>query len=623
MNLTEAAMPQSGGTVAGKRPAKKATGGKAKTPKGRRKNSRTRMSSKIAKTHRRVSRGAKGQARGIAGAKSAGIRAQRASIAVIVSQCEGEISHAIDLALLQKQVATNPLVGLVKIQDYPCTIGQIDSIAASIADLGLSRVVVAGCSERLYGKLYRDVMAQSGIVPSLVEFANIRDHCALVQPGSKMSATASAVRLINVAVARIADASPREKIEADIKPVCLVIGGGIAGVSAAGAVASRGVKVILVEREDRLGGLLKRLNIVFPSYVPASDFLASQCDQIEQSEIEVLAGRQPVSVRGHVGDFEIELSSGEKIEAGVIIAATGADLLVPEGLFGYGQREEVVTQVEFEDILKRGENPGSNIVMIQCVGSRSEERPYCSRVCCTASIKDAIIIKEKFPTTQVTILSRGFAGYAGDLDRARDIGVEIIRYAPERPPVLGEKTLEVYDQISEMETHIPFDRIVLAVPMLPPDSNRALARMLRIPTDAYGFLVEPRLKVKPEEFVPRGIFVAGCAHWPSTITEAIVQGYGAASRAFDVISMGKIERFATVTKINRDFCRGCGRCEEVCQHGAIELTGDEDGMKRAEVIPIQCVACGVCVSVCPSGALSLGEMSSGRLDMTIEAARGV
>jgi heterodisulfide reductase subunit A len=550
-------------------------------------------------------------------------RGARGSVAVIIAQCEGDLSSALDLGSLKTWVGRNPAVGLVVVEDYPCTTGKIDRIASSIAARHLSHVVVAGGSERLYGKLYRDVLARSGIEPSLVEFADIREHCALIHPKSREGATASALRLINTAVAAVAGASPMEKIEADIKPVCVVIGGGIAGISAATALASRGVRVIIVERGDSVGGLLRRLNIVFPSYVDASEFLDSQAGHIEEQAVEVRTGTEPVSVRGHVGNFELELKGGTRIEAGVIIVATGAELLVPDGLFGYGERDAVITQIEFEGMLKRGENPGSNIVMIQCVGSRNDERPYCSRICCTASIKNAVLVKQKFPASRVTILSRGFAGYAGDLDRARDMGVDIIRYAPESPPVVGATAVEVYDQISEMESRVPFDRVVLAVPMLPPASNRSLAEMLRIPTDRYGFLVEPRLKVRPEEHAPRGIFVAGSAHWPATITESIVQGYGAASRAFDLISLGRVERFAHTTRADADLCRGCGRCDEVCRHGAIELALDEDGMKRARVIAIQCVGCGVCVSVCPSGALSLRGMRRDLIDMTIEAARGI
>ena len=547
---------------------------------------------------------------------------RKTGVGVVISQCEGDLSGLLDVQALTRQLGTNPLIGPVRVEKHPCTRSTADQTASWLGRRGVTRVVIAGCSEKLFGRFYRDAVSRFGIDPSLVGFANIREHCALVHKGSPKLAASCSVGMINVAVARIAGAQCKEMLEAEVKASCVVIGAGIAGMASAVALASRGVDVTIVDKADSVGGLLNRLNIVFPSYIPASEFLQAQSDGMKEGPIEILLGTEPVALSGHVGDFRLELCDGRKLEAGTIVVATGADLFVPEGRFGYGEHDKVVTQIQFEDIMMRQEDPGSDVVMIQCVGSRSDERPYCSRICCTASIKNAILIRERFPQSRVTILSRGFAGYAGDLDRARDMGVEIIRYSVDKPPQVTEKFVEVFDQISEMETRIPFDRLVLAVPMLPRESNRSLAKLLRIPTDEYGFLVEPHLKVRPEEYAPRGIFVAGCAHWPSTITECIVQGYGAASRAFDLISAGSIQRCAFVTKVAEEFCRGCGRCEEACKHGAIELITAEDGMKRASVVPIQCVGCGVCVSVCPSGALSLGDMSSNQVNMTVEAAGG-
>jgi heterodisulfide reductase subunit A len=552
--------------------------------------------------------------------KSKGASSKEPGVAVVICECGGEISGLLEMETLLKRVKANPSVGLAKVASRPCTGTEIGKIGSAIVKRGLKRFVLAGCSERIFGKFFREHLEPFGINPAFVEFANIKEHCALVHKGSKQSATVKGAKLIDVAVARALSTKHLERIEADVKPVCLVIGAGVAGMSAAVALAAKGVKVIVVEKEPDIGGRLCRLNVVFPAYISAQDFIDQQREHLK--DIEVILGAAPAAVRGHVGDFEIELSDGSKIEAGAVIVATGAGLLSPEGIFGYGEIEGVITQMDLEDLLRKGESPGKDIVMIQCAGSRNEERPYCSRICCTASIKNTILIKERHPASKVTILSRGFAEYAGDLDRARDMGVEIIRYSPERPPVVKEGVVEVFDEISEMEAHVPFDRVVLAVPMVPSESTMALAGMLRIPVDQFGFLVEAHLKVRPEEAAPRGIFVAGSAHWPATITESIVQGYGAASRAFELINSGKIVRDAVVVKLNKDFCRGCGRCEEVCRHGAIRLLEGEDGMKQAETVSIQCTGCGVCVSVCPSGALSLDLMTSEGIDSIVRAAIG-
>jgi heterodisulfide reductase subunit A len=543
-------------------------------------------------------------------------------LGVLISQCEGSLTPAIDLRKLVSAVRKNPLVTVVELQPHPCTAGDIDRLAGAFTRKGVERVLVAGGSERLYGKLYRRHLGAAGIEPSLVAFADIYEHCALTYRGRPGAATESAVRLIEVSAARLAAAVPMKQLEAEIKPICLVIGGGVAGISATAALASRGVKVTIAEKEPALGGLLRRLNAVFPAYTPAEEFLRQQLDMIAGDAVEIVTGVEPVGLKGRVGDYLVELSDGRTVEAGVIVVAAGADLLEPEGLFGYGEIEGVVTQIQLEDMLKQGTDPGESIVMIQCAGSRNEDRPYCSRICCTASIKNTVLIKERHPSARITVLSRGFAEYAGDLDRAREMGVDIIRYSPERPPRVYEGAVEVYDQISEMETRIPCDWVVLAVPMVGSRSGARLAGALRLPRDEFGFLVEPTLKVRPEEHAPRGIFVAGCARWPATMTEAMLEGYRAASQALELISRQRITRTSHVVEIDDRLCRGCRRCEEACAHGAIRVETASDGLGRAEVIPVQCTGCGVCVSGCPSGALNLGEMSGEQIDLTLEAIDG-
>ncbi len=550
----------------------------------------------------------------------AGKRGREADrLGVAVCECGGEIVRSVDLGYLVKTLKSNPLVADVVRVNYPCSRKGLAQVGDMVKKHNLSRVVIAGCSERLFGRFFREALAQFGVHAAFVGFANIREGQVAGRAAAKKAATERALKLARMAVASVAAAEPIEEIEAEIKPVCLVIGGGVAGMAAAEALVTRGVKVVIVEKEEELGGLLRSLNTVFPSYMTARDFVKARLDEIDGNLAEIIAGAEPESMRGHVGNYEITLSNGRTVEAGSIVVATGGAVLSPEGLFGYGENKRIVTQMEFEHMLGVDKQPGENIVMIQCAGSRNPERPYCSRVCCTASIKNTILVKEKYPSVNVTILSRGFAEYAGDLDRARDMGVEIIRYALERPPKVGEGSVEVFDTISEMETTIPCDLVVLAVPIIPSDSTRELAAKLRLPTDAYGFIIEPQPKLRPGQYVPRGIYVAGCAHWPSTITEAIVQGYSAGSRAFDLINAGKVSKLAFVAEMEEDLCRGCGRCVEVCMHGAVEIAEAGDGMQQAKHMPIPCTGCGVCVSVCPSGALSLRYATRRQVSSAIEA----
>lgn len=537
-------------------------------------------------------------------------------VAVALCDCDGA-ERAIDMARVKKALAAYPLVDFVTGPGYTASRKSLEKLGETLAERGASRVVIAGCGERLFGKLIRDTLERYGFDPSLVAFVDLTQASGARSGGKAREERF--LKLLGSAVASLALAQPLEMLETEIKPSCLVIGGGIAGIAAAGALARRGVKVTLLEKEKDLGGLLRRLNVVFPAYVPAGDFIKARLDDLGAGEVEVITGAEPVSMSGHVGDYRIGISDGRSVDAGTIVVATGGALLEPHGLFGYGDLEQVITQIELEHLVKSGERPGNNIVMIQCAGSRNPERPYCSRICCTASIKNTVLIKEKYADVKVTILSRGFAEYAGDLDRAREMGVEIIRYSPERPPVVSDGKVEVYDEISERETGIPADRVVLAVPIVPSESTVNLARVLRLPTDRYGFIIEPHPKLRPGEYVPRGIFVAGCAHWPATITESIVQGYSAASRALDLIGQGKVFKRAFVTRLAEDLCRGCGRCADACMHGAIELVTGDDGLKQARHLPIQCTGCGVCVSVCPSGAFSLGFISRQQIGSIIEA----
>jgi len=546
-------------------------------------------------------------------------KAGRSTLGVILCECGRELGRLLDLERLARGIKADPRVALVVRGPYPCSRSEIEKLGGALAKRKLDRVVVAGCSERLFGRLFRTELAGFGIDPSLVDFADIKNLSSLIHKGGRAAVTGKALGLVRAMVAGLAAAARAETVETEIKPVCAIIGGGITGVTAAVALAARGAKAILVERRDAVGGLVRDLNVVYPSYLTSGEYVEARRRELEASGVEVITGTYPVAVKGHVGDFEIELANGAKISAGTIIVATGASPLVPEGLFGYGDNSRVVSQMDLEATLSRGEDPGRAIVMIQCAGSRNEPRPYCSRVCCTASIVNTIFIKQKYPDAKITVLSRGFAEYAGDLDKARQMGVEILRYSPARPPVVRERTVEVYDEISEMEARIPFDLVVLAVPLVPSESTRELAQMLKMPTDSFGFVMEPHLKIRPEEAVPRGIFVAGCAHWPSNITESIVQAYSAASRAFDLLKAGKLTRASTAAVIDRDHCRGCGLCAEACRHGAIDLAVAEDGLKRAEVVAIACTGCGVCVSVCPSGAATLTAASSDRAGEMIDA----
>lgn len=354
------------------------------------------------------------------------------------------------------------------------------------------------------------------------------------------------------------------------------------------------------------------------------EFLRDKVAEIEENpNIEVLFNTRVAKVNGHLGNYRITVrdSNGSReFVVGVIVLATGSEVFVPHGMYGYGTDKRILTQMELEKRMRKGDIKASHVVMVQCVGSQNEERPYCSRVCCIASVKNTIALKEKDPEIKVTVLSRGFAEYVGDLDRAREMGVSFIRYDPARPPEIKDGLVKVFDSIAEMETYIPYDLVVLATPLIPRNDGGELSRIFKVPQDRYGFLVESHLRLRPGDFVPDGVFLAGSVHWPATISECISQGYGAAARASSVIETGVVEKEPIVAILEEGVCRGCGRCAEVCGHYAIEMVEKEDGLKQAMLDEIICKGCGVCVSVCPSGAISLEHLRPGQMEAVLDAA---
>jgi heterodisulfide reductase subunit A len=262
-------------------------------------------------------------------------------------------------------------------------------------------------------------------------------------------------------------------------------------------------------------------------------------------------------------------------------------------------------------------------VMIQCAGSRNADRPYCSRVCCTATVKNTITVIESVPDAAVTVLTRGFAQYVGDLDRAREAGVGFLRYDPERPPVVGPDAVRVFDVISSEEVSIPYDLVVLATPLVGREETAELARLFNLPVDDFCFVAEPHTKLRPGAFAPCGVFVAGSAHWPATVTECLSQAHAAAGRAASLIERGSIERLPLVARVDELACRGCERCVEVCVHRAPALREEEDGSRTSEIDEIRCVGCGVCVTVCPSAAITLSHLTQEQLLSMVGAAVGV
>jgi len=442
-------------------------------------------------------------------------------------------------------------------------------------------------------------------------------------------ATEKAKDLLRMGIARAILLEPGESIAVEVVPAALVIGAGVAGLTAALTLANLGFEVKLVEREPEMGGLLRGVHRLYPSGDDARSFIRTKVEAAKaHPNIEVFTGAQVRDVRGFVGNYEMVVEQGERefgFSVGVIIVDTGAAELEPVGMYGYdGQR--VITQGELEKLLAEADwardSSIRSIVMIQCTGARNEARPYCSRICCMTAVKNALLIREADPATQVYVLYRDMLTLGTEYEslyrEARGQGVTFIRYSPDSPPTVDDEWVTVRDELLGRALSIPYDLVVLSTPLVGQADAGDLAQMLKVPLDEHGFFLEAHVKLRPLDFATDGIYLCGSAHWPSDVGESVSQAYGAAARASILLSRGEVEVEPIVSVVDEDTCIGCGLCEMVCPYNAIVLRDTGTG-RKAQTISASCKGCGVCGAGCPEGAISMQHYTDQQLFAQIDA----
>jgi heterodisulfide reductase subunit A len=412
-----------------------------------------------------------------------------------------------------------------------------------------------------------------------------------------------------------------------VKTRALVIGGGLAGMTASTALAKRGYEVVLVEKEKNLGGMLNKLNKLGPTMTDAGELVEKMIKDIEQNDkLTVFTGARVAVVQGFIGKFdvEIETESGKKnIDIGVILVATGGRNFVPEGLYGYDGKR-VVTQLELEQLLKKGLGPDiKNVVMIQCVGSRTEERPYCSRICCQTAVKNAMLIKDQIPDARVSILYRDMQMYGVENEEmfrdSKAKGIRYMHFDPDQPPQVESEQVRVYHSLLGREMELPADLVVLSTPLVAQEDAETTSQLLRVPIDENRFFLEGHVKLKPLDFATDGVYLCGSARFPANIREVIAQGLGAASRASIPMSKGSVVVEPIISVLSdEDACRGCGLCVALCPYGALEIRRTEKG-RKVHVIDVACKGCGVCASTCYQHALSINSYTSEQIEAQIDA----
>jgi heterodisulfide reductase subunit A len=547
-------------------------------------------------------------------------------IGVFVCDCGSNIAGYLDCGELAEYSKSLPHVVFVKENLYTCSEAGINEIKAAIKEENLNRVVVASCTPRTHEPLFRESCAEAGLNPYLFEMVNIRDQCSWVHMQEQEKGNLKAKDLIRMGVAKAALLQPQEPIESEMDPKALVIGGGISGMTAALGLANRGFQVFLVEKAPELGGLLRHLHKLGPSYVNADDLVANQADKVEKHEnINLLTSTSVKAIEGYIGHYQVTVSSNgveQQFGVGVIVVATGAKVLKPEGFYGYDGKR-VITQFELEELFRTESFSGEHVVMIQCVGARDEERKYCSRICCMTAIKNSITIKEQNPQATVHILYRDIQAYGAEneelFQRSKQMGVRYIKYDQQQPPEVQENTVKVYHHLLGRDLELPQDLVVLSTPLIAGEDNESLSKLLRVTLDANKFFLEAHVKLKPLDFATDGIYLCGNAHYPASVREAISQALGAASRASIPLAKGvmTVEPIVSVLA-DEDACRGCGLCVALCPYGALEIVQTDKG-RKVSVISVACKGCGVCAATCYQHALDINSFTDQQVAEQIKA----
>ncbi len=549
-------------------------------------------------------------------------------IGVFVCHCGINIGGVVNVPEVVEYVKTLPNVAYAEHNLYTCSEDTQKRIHEIIKEHNLNRVVVASCTPRTHEPLFRETVREAGLNIYLFEMANIRDQCSWVHMHEHEEATEKAKDLVRSIVAKTRLLKPLKKPMIDVTPIGLVIGGGLSGMTAALELAKQDFEAHLVEKEKELGGHLRHIHYLLGSEDPQERLGSIIKEVTENEKIHVHLNSELSDVEGYVGNFKTTLNNdGEKkeIKHGVVIVATGAMEYNPNEYL-YGVDERVVTQRELEERLTNGGFNAKTVVMIQCVGSRNGEHPYCSRICCSQAVKNALKIKELSPETDVYVLYKDMRTYGFLEDYYREAaskGVLFINYDDENRPRLvqenGKLKLTVWEPVIKTWTPIEPDLLALSVATLPNPDNEHIAKMLKVPLSKDKFFLEAHMKLRPVDFATEGIFLCGLAHWPKSIEESISQACAAAARAATILSKEALEVEGAIANVNEDFCSGCKICESVCAYNAIEMK-EVDGKPRAHVLEALCKGCGVCGSSCPTGAISMLNFTDDQILAQVRAA---
>jgi heterodisulfide reductase subunit A-like polyferredoxin len=558
------------------------------------------------------------------------ISGEEPRIGVFVCHCGINIGGVVDVPQVKEFAKGLKEVVFVEENLYTCSQDTQEKIKKAVEEHDLNRVVVASCSPRTHEPLFQETIREIGLNKYLFEMSNIRDQCSWVHMHQPEEATEKAKELIQMAVAKARLSGPLEEPVAEVIGKGLVIGGGLAGMTCALELANQGFDCYLLEKAPELGGNLGHITETLEGNDVQQLLQKTVQDVMGHPRIHVFTNTEVTGFSGYMGNFKAGIrnhdGTEEELECGAVIVATGAEELKPSEYL-YGQDDRVMTQREFGEMIAHQESSLSEariIAMIQCVGSRTEERPNCSRICCSLAIKNALKIKEKNSEAKVYIFYRDIRTY-GLMEKyytkARNEGIIFIPYDPQDKPQVDiaadAMSLSFTEPISNERMVLNPDRLVLSTGIVP-RGNEDLAKLLKVPLTEDGFFLEAHMKLRPVDFATDGIFLAGMAHFPKLISESISQAKAAAARAVTLLSRGYVSVLPIISSVDEATCFGCGLCESLCAYSAIRV-GETDHGDKAETIAASCKGCGVCSASCPQKAITMRHFSDEELVAQIAA----
>lgn len=551
-------------------------------------------------------------------------------IGVFVCHCGINISGVVDVKKVVADAKVLPHVVYADDSLYTCSQDSNEKIKEKIKELGLNRIVIASCTPRTHEPLFQDTLREGGLNPHLFEMTNIRDQNSWVHKNNPLSATEKAIDAVRMAVAKASDLSPIHHLKIPVVNHALIIGGGIAGMHAALSIADQGYETTLVEKEPILGGHLRDIYLGINGEKPQEHLNETIARVKSHQKIHVFTDTTVTNISGYVGNFKSQLiTKGKKtpteVEHGVTVVATGGLPYKPVE-YHYDKSDDIITQTEFEKDLFE-EKPSlkdlKEVVMIQCVGSRNDDHPYCSRVCCSEALKNALRFKELNPDAAVYVLYRDIRtyGFREDLlyQKARKKGILFVRFDDEDEPTVSVENKKILvkttDRILGRPLHLHPDKLVLSTGIIPQD-NTVLGQQLKVPLNEDMFYSEAHVKLRPIDFSADGIFLCGLAHSPRFIEESILQAKATGARAATILSKKYLETKGNIARMISRNCAGCQLCVEACPYDAI--TFDEE-KKVAVVNEILCQGCGACSVVCPSGVSQQNTFTKRQIVSMIDA----